>query len=158
LLATTAGGTALATANAASAAAAANPVPGLDPQTQLLVRQQLDVLANQSFSWRGEAWPGAPMDWEISRRDRSSQDADASPQTDHWATRISIQLPQLGTVQARLTLAGQQLVMHLVAPESAPLLAEHTESLRSRYIAQGLQLSQISVAADEVDGTEPAST
>jgi hypothetical protein len=39
--------------------------------------------------------------------------------------------------------------MHLVAPESAPLLAEHTESLRARYTSQGLQLSQISGAADD---------
>ncbi|HWL28189.1 MAG TPA: flagellar hook-length control protein FliK, partial [Burkholderiaceae bacterium] len=141
---------------AAAAAAGANPVPGLDPQAQLLVRQQLDVLANQSFTWRGEAWPDAPMDWEISRREASSQDADASSQTDHWATRISIQLPQLGTVHARLTLAGQQLVMHLVAPESAPLLAEHTETLRARYSSQGFQLSQISVAA--ADGESSAAT
>ncbi|NGM87587.1 flagellar hook-length control protein FliK [Parapusillimonas sp. SGNA-6] len=146
-LGTTATGTLL----AAAASGGTNAVPGLDPQTQLLVRQQLDVLANQSFSWRGEAWPDAPMDWEISRRHGSPDDPDAASPAEHWATRISIQLPQLGTVQARLTLAGEQLVMHLVAPESAPLLAEHTESLRTRYASQGLLLSQISVAARDVD-------
>jgi hypothetical protein len=152
--------TTTATAQAlAASSVATSPVPGLDPQTHLLVRQQLEVLANQSFSWRGEAWPDAPMAWEISRREPSSQDGDTGVQTDHWATRITIQLPQLGSVQARLTLAGQQLVMHVVAPDSAELLGRHTETLRTRYSAQGLQLSQISIATDNsADTTEPSAS
>lgn len=145
--------TAAAAQSLAGSTAGTSPLPGLDPQTHLLVRQQLEVLANQSFSWRGEAWPDAPMDWEISRREASSPDEEAGPQTDHWATRITIQLPQLGSVQARLTLAGQQLVMHLVAPESAELLGQHTEALRTRYSSQGFQLSQISIAADDVEAS-----
>jgi hypothetical protein len=119
---------------------------GMDPQTHLLVRQQLEVLANQTFAWRGEAWPDAPMEWEISRRD--GEDGEAG-ETKHWATRINIHLPVLGQVQAQLTLAGQQLVMHLVAPDSARLLERHTETLRGRYSAQGLHLSQLSITNQE---------
>ncbi|NYT61946.1 flagellar hook-length control protein FliK [Alcaligenaceae bacterium] len=122
------------------------PVPGLDPQTHQLVRQQLEVLANQTFAWRGEAWPDAPMEWEVSRREPSREDTLLSAETDQWATRINIQLPSLGNVQARLTLAGQQLVMHLIAPESSSLLKDHTEALRKRYSALGMQLSQLSVS------------
>ncbi|SHI18966.1 flagellar hook-length control protein FliK [Pollutimonas bauzanensis] len=144
------GQNASATASAAAPGGAnpggAVPVPGLDPQTHQLVRQQLEVLANQTFAWRGEAWPNAPMEWEINRREPSREDTDLSPETEHWATRINIQLPVLGTVQARLTLAGQQVVMHLIAPESSALLSEHAEALRGRYSALGLQLSQLSVA------------
>jgi hypothetical protein len=143
-----AGGTQGAAPNPASALPPSSPLNGLDPQTHVLVRQQLEVLANQSFAWRGEAWPGTPMDWEISRRE-PSQDADGQPQTEHWATRLTINLPQLGEVQARLTLSGQQLVMHLLAPDSADVLREHSEGLRGRFSAQGLQLSQFSVAAQE---------
>ncbi|MFW7342497.1 flagellar hook-length control protein FliK [Pollutimonas sp. H1-120] len=135
------------TAQALSQHAPALLASGMDPQTHLLVRQQLEVLANQTFAWRGEAWPDAPMEWEISRRD--AQGDDASPQTEHWATRINIHLPELGKVQAQLTLAGRQLVMHLVAPDSAGLLGRHTEALRGRYSAQGLQLSQLSIASEE---------
>ena len=129
------------------------PIPGLEPQTQLLVRQQLDVLANQTFAWRGEAWPDAPMEWEVSRRE-PSEDESGAQQTEHWATRINIHLPALGQVQARLTLAGQQLVMQLVAPASADVLSEHAEALRGRYSAQGLQLTQFSIAADEFPNHE----
>jgi hypothetical protein len=119
---------------------------GMDPQTHLLVRQQLEVLANHTFAWRGEAWPDAPMEWEISRRDGEDDEA---AKTKHWATRINIHLPVLGQVQAQLTLAGQQLVMHLVAPDSAGLLERHTETLRGRYSAQGLHLSQLSITNEE---------
>ncbi|HUG59238.1 MAG TPA: flagellar hook-length control protein FliK [Candidimonas sp.] len=128
------------------AASAPVPVPGLDPQTHQIVRQQLEVLANQTFAWRGEAWPDAPIEWEVNRREPSREDTDLPLDVDHWATRINIQLPVLGNVQARLTLAGQQVVMHLIAPESSALLTQHTEALRDRYSAMGMQLSQLSVA------------
>ena len=127
------------------------PVPGLDPQTHQIVRQQLEVLANQTFAWRGEAWPDAPMEWEINRREPSRDDTLLSPETEHWATRINIQLPTLGNIQARLTLAGQQVVMQLIAPESSTLLKEHAEALRERYSAIGMQLSQIAVADNAWD-------
>src|SRR3546814_16966533 len=46
---------------AASPAAAQNAsvllASGMDPQTPLLVRQPLEVLANPTFAWRGEARP-----------------------------------------------------------------------------------------------------
>lgn len=134
--------------NTAAPAPGSAPVPGLDPQTHLLVRQQLEVLANQTFAWRGEAWPEAPMEWEVSRREPSREDTDLPLEVDHWATRITIQLPVLGNVQARLTLAGQQVLMQLIAPESSTLLSEHTEALRNRFSAMGMQLSQLSVARD----------
>lgn len=124
----------------------AGAIPGLDPQAHTLVRQQLEVLANQTFGWRGEAWPGAEMDWEISRREPQGDDAVGA--ADHWATRLTLNLPGLGQVQARLSLAGKQLVMHLVSPQSAELLDAHAKALRSRYSAQGLQLSQLSIVSE----------
>ena len=130
-------------------------IDGLDPQTNQIVRQQLDVLANQTFAWRGEAWPNAPMQWEISRRQPSPEEEGQSAAADHWATRINISLPGLGEVQARLTLAGQQLVMQVIAPASAPLLNEHADALRARLLDQGLQLSQISIAEQAPDGGSP---
>lgn len=124
----------------------APPIPGLDPQAHLLVRQQLEVLANQTFAWQGEAWPGAEMDWEIQRR---PQDDGDDTGTEHWSTRLKLSLPALGEVHARLTLAGDQLVMRLAAPDSAPRLDGAIEQLRSRLLAHGLQASQIAVVERE---------
>ena len=137
-------------AQAATGQAHAAPAPGIDPQAQLLVRQQLEVLANQAFLWQGEAWPGADMEWEIHRRAQDDDEA-RDFEGDHWATRLTLHLPTLGEVQARLSLSGDQLVMRLTAPESAERLGQSIEPLRARLLAQGLQASQLSVQARDSD-------
>lgn len=119
---------------------------GLDPSTHALVRQQLETLANQAFAWQGEPWPGAEMEWEVQRR---HPDAHEGEQAENWATRLNLSLPGLGEVQARLSLAGNQLVMHLVSPDGASLMADHTESLRNRLAAQGLQLSHFTISREQ---------
>lgn len=133
------------------------PVPVIDPQAQLMVRQQLDVLANQGFIWQGEAWPGAKMECEVQRRQPGDgQDPDVDQE--HWATRLTLQLPILGEIQARLSLSGDQLVMRLVAPQSAERLSQSVEPLRSRLQAQGLQASQLAILAHEPGTTTSADT
>lgn len=127
----------------------------LGPEAALLVRQQLEVLAHQIFAWQGEAWPGVPMDWEIHRRHGDEDDDDDSPQT--WATRLRLDLPNLGEVEARLSLAGNALVMHLAAPESAELLQSHAAELRARYETNGLVLSNLSVNGEAGDPASPPS-
>ena len=118
---------------------------GLDPSTHALVRQQLETLATQSFAWQGEPWPGSEMEWEVQRREPREGDG---TETESWATRLKLQLPGLGEVQARISLAGNQLVLHLASPEGAELMADHSETLRNRLLAQGLQLSQLSISRD----------
>lgn len=128
---------------------------GLDPSTHVLVRQQLETLANQNFAWHGEAWPGSNMEWEVQRREPQGGDGQ---EAENWATRLKLNLPGLGEVQARLSLAGSQLVMHLVSPEGAEVMADHTELLRQRLTLQGMQLSQLTISRDEegVNHGEPA--
>src|SRR5690606_9277704 len=53
---------------------------GMDPSTHMLVRQQLEVLANQAFIWQGEAWPGTEMEWEVQRRDPQGE----AEETENW--------------------------------------------------------------------------
>ncbi|CAM5341079.1 flagellar hook-length control protein FliK [Eoetvoesiella caeni] len=131
------------TATAAQAGAAQNSaLAGLHPDTHLLVRQQLEVLANQTIAWRGEAWPNAPMQWEVTRENSSSEHEEA---VSHWATRLTLNLPNLGEIQARINLSDRQIVMQLVAPESATLLDQNQDALRSHLLARGLQVGALSV-------------
>ena len=44
-------------------------------------------------------------------------------------------------MDARLNLAGDQIVLQLVAPHSAALIDESSDQLRSRLLAAGLTLS-----------------
>ncbi|WP_353173083.1 flagellar hook-length control protein FliK [Paracandidimonas soli] len=129
--------------------------PGAMPaEIQVLVRQQLEVLANQSIAWRGEVWPDADMEWEVRRN--AGQDDTASDAPDSWATKLKLELPGLGSVHARLTLAGQQIVMRIEAPESAALLSEQAGQLRARLSASGMQLSQLDITdTTDARGTAP---
>ena len=134
-------------AAAQSAQASANlagALLGMDPATHILVRQQLEALANQAFAWQGEAWPGGEMEWEVQRREPQGE----GEGFDSWSTRLKLNLPGLGEVVARLSLANSQLIMHLAAPESAALIADHTNQLRDRLGAHGLQLSQLTISRD----------
>ncbi|CAP42492.1 flagellar hook-length control protein FliK [Bordetella petrii] len=129
------------------------PAPtGIHPDAMPLVRQQLDVLANQALAWQGEAWPGTPMEWEV-RRDAPEGAAQA---TTHWATRLKLDLPRLGLVEARLNLAGDQLVMQLVAPRSATEIHGAAQTLREGLQRAGLTLSHLSVGATPPRPDEPA--
>lgn len=125
---------------AAQPGASATTLAGLHPESHLMVRQQLEVLANQTVAWRGEAWPDAKMDWEIQRRE-PDHDADPESQT-HWATRLKLQLPHLGEIDVRINLVDNRVLLHAVAPQSAQTLSEHRDMLRSSFDASGLTLSQ----------------
>ena len=62
-----AGGADAPASGGSNAPAPGTPINGIHQDLNALVRQQLDVLANQALAWRGEAWPGTPMDWEVQR-------------------------------------------------------------------------------------------
>lgn len=126
----------------ASSPAPGTPISGIHQDLTLLVRQQLDVLANQALTWQGEAWPGTPMEWEV-ERDPYGGDPDSAVST--WATRLKLDLPRLGLVDARLNLAGDQIVLQVVAPHSAAEINESSDLLRSRLLAAGLTLSHLVV-------------
>lgn len=134
-----------------ASAALAGALLGMDPATHVLVRQQLETLANQAFAWQGEAWPGGEMEWEVQRREPQGE----GQEFNSWSTRLKLKLPGLGEVVARLSLANNQLIMHLAAPESAGLIADHTAQLRDRLSAHGLQLSQFTITRESASSAEP---
>ncbi|WP_143277682.1 flagellar hook-length control protein FliK, partial [Bordetella genomosp. 10] len=122
--------------------------PGIHPDAALLVRQQLEVFANQTLAWEGAAWPGAPMWWEIRReQDDAMPGGNPVEAGQSWATRLVLNLPRLGTVEVRMNLAGSQLVMNIVAPQSDSEIAQAGAGLRQRMQAAGLTLSDLTVAA-----------
>lgn len=134
----------------------------LHPETHMLVRQQLEVLANQGFIWKGEAWAGTDLEMHIQRREPESNEQNAD--FAHWATRLKLTLPNLGEVDVRLNLNGASLQMAIVAPESATFLKENTPALHQRLDLAGLQLAQITVAqhqamaednSEQADSTHP---
>jgi hypothetical protein len=137
---------------APSTSAPGAPVAGIHQDLNVLVRQQLDVLANQSLTWQGEAWPGTPMEWEVERDPYGGDPESATPT---WATRLKLDLPRLGLVDARLNLAGDQIVLQLVAPLAAAEINDSSDQLRSRLLAAGLTLSNLAVSVTEPRAIDP---
>lgn len=140
-------------AGSSSSPAPGTPVSGIHQDLTVLVRQQLDVLANQTLTWQGEAWPGTPMEWEV-ERDPYGGDPESAVST--WATRLKLDLPRLGLVDARLNLAGDQIVLQLIAPHSAAEINDSSDALRARLLAAGLTLSNLSVNVVEPRPDIPA--
>ncbi|WP_262341335.1 flagellar hook-length control protein FliK, partial [Bordetella pertussis] len=101
------------------------PVPGIHQDATLLVRQQLA---------------------------REHGDEAAGQPGTHWATRLKLNLPRLGTVEARLNLAANQLVLHVVAPDSAAEIGAAADALRQQLSAAGLTLTNLSVDAVAAPG------
>jgi hypothetical protein len=63
-----------------------------------------------------------------------------------WRTRLTLSLPQLGTVDAELTLAGEALAVRVQAtPGGAARLVAGGDALRGRLEALGLALTSLSI-------------
>jgi hypothetical protein len=139
------------TARAAAAPAAAASTHGdaVHPQLVTLVHQQLDLLATAAFRWSGEAWPGVPMDWRIDDEEagRHAAERDAVDTERRWSTRLSLQLPVLGTVDVRLSVSGSDVRATVVAPTEGTRarLAADGRALAARFDAANLRLEQFQV-------------
>ncbi|HWW08206.1 flagellar hook-length control protein FliK [Collimonas sp.] len=128
-----------------SASIAADAIP--------LVRQQLELLALSQFRWGGEAWPGVAMGWEITeqgRRQQGANERESNPEQHppSWSTSLSLTLPRLGSIELRLSLAGDSWRADLGATQAATLSAMRADSaqLRQRFSTAGMHLSDLQVA------------
>lgn len=138
-----------ATSNMAKAEAA----PAIHPNTEGIVRQQLELLATQQFRWAGEAWPGTPMQWDIAERQQeqgsSGEHGDGADERT-WSSRLVLELPQLGTVEARLTLTPNGVETRLAVQEEriVRMLDSAQGRLRENLGARGIDLLHFSIRRD----------
>ena len=126
----------------------ASPPPSpVAPQAQAIVQQQLEAFATQLYSWQGQVWPGQEIRWEIeSPPERTA--AAAADDDARWQTRLLLTLPQLGEVEARLSLVGEQLSVAVTAakPAAIALLRNGSAVLRQQLEQAGVVLSAVSFA------------
>jgi flagellar hook-length control protein FliK len=71
---------------------------------QNLVQQQLHALENRQVLWQGVAWDGQEMRWEV--REESPRRNTTGEAEGQWITEIHLDLPNLGSLSARLSLNG----------------------------------------------------
>ena len=94
-----------------------NETQTLASELRPLVHQQLEAAANQRLVWHGEAWPGQHMQWEV-EEDRQ-QPARSAEEPQPWLTTLRLTTPRLGSVEARLRIAGNSLQLNLSTPVGA---------------------------------------
>ncbi|RJG05963.1 flagellar hook-length control protein FliK [Noviherbaspirillum cavernae] len=114
-----------------------------------MVSLQLDTLEHQRVMWRGEVWPGQPMEWEVTEDAPDSQSAGAAQST--WQSVLRVELPVLGTVSATIRLTGErvQVQVRAASEATAALLRAHGDDLVSALDAAGSPLDLLTVKQDE---------
>lgn len=133
------------------------PASPVHAEAMALVRQQLDILATQQWRWSGEAWPGTPMEWQIVREHDHPGAQRGTDSAAVWSTRLLLEFPHLGKVEARLTLNGNGLDARLAAPESVNQLHGARAQLQDRLGALGLSVNRLTVnGIFWPDGAQPA--
>jgi len=117
-----------------------------DPRTIPLIREQLELLQNRTFTWQGEGWPGQPLKWQVEERDANP--GEAGPRS--WQSSLHLALPRIGEVHATLRLAGKSLNIAITGSSTAAVQELQTAAgkLREQLEAHGLSLNAFEVQND----------
>jgi hypothetical protein len=134
---------------------AAGPAPGgtlsgvVDPAATILVQQQLAVLDGGSAAWSGMVLPGVPVRIAVQERPaRSAEEPDEQGAAmSEWSTTVSVDLPRLGQVDARLLLRGDRLLLSVAAEAGgrAEAIAADRRQLLDALGAAGLKVDALQV-------------
>jgi hypothetical protein len=123
-----------------------------------LVPQQLSILENQKLTWHGEVWPHQLMELEIQQKRSSDQvvhnhQQSSSPEleNDNMDSQITLHLPNLGSVTARINLQNGKMRIQVLANElsTSTLLKDQKASLAQAIEASGQSLDYLSVLHHE---------
>jgi len=129
----------------------------IHPQTATVVHQQLDLLATAIFRWTGQAWPAVAMDWSIQEEGAREGDDAQEQAPRRWTTTLSLELPRMGAVELRLSLAGGVVQGRFVASQAmaASRMRSHGSALEQRFEAAGLRLQGLQIRERSSAATKP---
>jgi hypothetical protein len=115
-----------------------------------VVNKQLDALENQTIRWSGNIWPGQQMDWQLAfEQEETSQSPTNESEDQIIVSVIELTLPNLGKVQARLTLGDKALTIQFKAekPQTESLFQQEIADLKKTFNANGQELKAMEVIA-----------
>jgi len=120
-----------------------------------LLSQQLQVLESPQFVWRGEVWPGRPLEWQLRQEadpERGHAPGDDGEAARSWESRLKLTLPQLGTLTVHIKLDARQAFSIRVVPEQPgveTLLQQHQRQLVEKLATAGCTLHSLAVQHDD---------
>lgn len=121
-----------------------------------LMSQQLAILENQRMSWQGEIWPGQKMEWDVYQQQSNADDEQAAyalqaNEDRPISSEMTLHLPHLGKVSARITLTDGRMRVNISAeqPETLDILNAKRLSLAESIGRNGQQLDALTVVRHE---------
>jgi hypothetical protein len=84
-----------------------------------IVQQQLQALMQGQVVWEGLLWPGQTLRWSLRPEPEGSAPQHGAPLARSWSTQLTLDLPNLGTVQARLRLSANRVDLLLQRGDQA---------------------------------------
>jgi hypothetical protein len=120
-------------------------LPELAQEAASLIQQQLATLEQQRIQWRGELFPGQPMEWDIAR-DASQKESAQAPEAS-WTSQLRLELPMLGDISATVRLVGGKVQIQVDTDNAATgnLLQANGTVLANAMADAGLPLEFLSV-------------
>jgi hypothetical protein len=117
------------------------PAASVPETSQPLVREQLGLLENRGISFLFNPWPGQQARLDIVDERERQAAAGQEPADAAWITTLRLELPQLGRVDARLSLVGNRLQLALGAADAAqPRMNAGSNALRAALAEAGITL------------------
>ncbi|MCK9187643.1 flagellar hook-length control protein FliK [Acidithiobacillus sp.] len=127
------------------------PIASMTGDLAGLVARQIQVLNQQQITWSGAVWPGQFVQWMASRCEERAGEEARSPMTTsetgpHWDSTLTLHMPHLGNIQAKLHLHRDTLSLAITADQAAAL-KNHWGDLKAALRALGLRVTQHEIRA-----------
>lgn len=109
-----------------------------DPATAQFISMQLAAQEQSQLAWKGQLWPGQPMEWDV-QREAHGDDAEQAI----WHSRLRLRFAQLGELEAQLRMVNGALQVQFAAADdaTADLLRQHMPALAGALDAVGTPLA-----------------
>ncbi|MBJ6750003.1 flagellar hook-length control protein FliK [Geomonas anaerohicana] len=114
-----------------------------DSRTLPLIKEQLHLLNTGVLAWQGEAWPGQEMRLVVG-------EGSAEQWEQGLEANLSLELPRLGGVKARLRFTPEGINVELVCdrPGASEVMRQASGELRAALATQGLHLNKMAAKDD----------
>ncbi|WP_028535384.1 flagellar hook-length control protein FliK [Paludibacterium yongneupense] len=133
------------------AATHAHDAGATTPELGRLVQNQLDTLEHKQVLLQGYAWPGQPMQMQIQPETAQEREARGGEDDERsWSTQLSLNMPVLGGMKARVRLVGGAVQVAFTTDEEAAgrLIEANGQRLVDAMAAAGITLAGMTVKSD----------
>jgi flagellar hook-length control protein FliK len=111
-----------------------------DPATAQFISMQLAAQEQSQLAWKGQLWPGQPMEWDVQREAHGGGSDDGQA---IWNSRLRLRFPELGELDVQLRMVGGALQIGLATGDdaTAALLRQHVPNLAGALESVGTPLA-----------------